>query len=371
MQGTESMSGREQDQKSDNRNPKTEPPQRASEFGPRLTNLAMGLLIVVLVIYLLQTFATVLQELCVAVFITYLILPAHRWLVKRGVSSVLAYALMVLGFLACSFGLGTMAYNNLQDLRTNLPAYQESMDNLVRRATLDIPWVKTAHIQEFFLAEKSSVDLGMRIAQSAVGTFFGFVAQMVVVLVYLVFIMAERASFPGRIQAAFTGPRVQQIKEVANTINAGIERYIAVKTLMSFLTGAVTYAVLLVFGVDYAVFWGIVAFLLNYIPYVGSWIAVILPGLLSLVQFENPGLTLALLAVLLVLQNLIGYFVEPRIAGSRLNLSPLVIILSLAFWSTIWGIIGMILAVPLVVAVKTVLENIRETKPIATLLSNQ
>jgi predicted PurR-regulated permease PerM len=365
------MDGNEPNPKSEIRNPKIELPPLGSEFGARLSNLAMGMLIVVLAIHLLQVFATVLQELCVAVFITYLILPAHRWLVQRGVSSVLAYVLMVLAFLACSFGLGTMAYNNLQDLRTNLPTYQQSLDNLVRRATVDIPGLKTAHIQEFFLAEKSSVDLGLRIAQSAVGTFFGFLAQMVVVLVYLVFILAERASFHRRIQAAFTGPRVQQITEVADTINAGIERYIAVKTLMSFLSGAVTSLILLLFGVDYAVFWGIVAFLLNYIPYVGSWIAVILPALLSLVQFESPGLTLALLTLLLIAQNAIGYFVEPQIAGSRLNLSPLVIILSLAFWSTIWGIIGMILAVPLVVAVKTVLENIRETKPIATLLSNE
>jgi predicted PurR-regulated permease PerM len=352
-------------------NPKSQTPQRTSEFGVRLSNLAMGLLIVVLAIHLLQTFATVLQELCVAVFITYLILPAHRWLVRRGVSSVLASVLMVLAFLACSFGLGTMAYNNLRDLRANLPAYQDSLDNLVRRATEQLPGVQPEHIQQFFLAEKSTVDLGMRLAQSALGTFFGFLVQMLVVLVYLVFILAERASIPGRIRAAFTDQRVQQIQGVAAVINAGIERYIAVKTLMSVLTGTLTTLLLLLFGVDYAIFWGIVAFLLNYIPYLGSWIAVVLPALLSLVQYQSPWLTLALLALLLIAQNTIGYFVEPRIAGTRLNLSPLVIILSLAFWSTIWGIIGMILAVPLVVAVKTVLENIQETKPIATLLSNE
>jgi predicted PurR-regulated permease PerM len=129
--------------------------------------------------------------------------------------------------------------------------------------------------------------------------------------------------------------------------------------------------VLLLFGVDYPIFWGIVAFLLNFIPYLGSWVAVALPVLLSLVQFESPWRAVILLLILLSIQNAIGYAIEPSIAGSRLNLSPLVIILSLAFWGTLWGIVGMILAVPLVVVIKSILENIPETRPLATMLSNE
>ena len=128
--------------------------------------------------------------------------------------------------------------------------------------------------------------------------------------------------------------------------------------------------ILFAFGVDYAVVWGLIAFLFNYIPYLGSFVATVLPVLLSLVQFENQGLTLAILVLLLVMQNAIGYLIEPRLAGKRLDLSPLVIILSLAFWGSLWGIVGMILAVPLVVTIKSILEQTAPTQPLARMLSN-
>ena len=127
-----------------------------------------------------------------------------------------------------------------------------------------------------------------------------------------------------------------------------------------------------IFGVDYAVLWGVIAFVLNYIPYIGAAIAVLIPTLLAMLQTGSPGLGLFLILIVLnVIHGVIGYWLEPVLAGDRLDLSPLVFIVSLAFWATVWGVVGMIMAVPLMVSVKIVLENIPATRPLANLLANK
>jgi len=283
----------------------------------------------------------------------------------------LAFVLIVILVLTASIGLGEMIYYSLADLIANYQRYQMNLLNLIREVAGTVPQPVTDLVQEFFHQESSSIERRMYLLQTSLGSFFGFLSKALVVVVYLVFLLSDRLNMPRRIQAGFTSDRAQRIRDVVERINASIEQYIAVKTWMSVLTGVLTTAVLWIFKVDYAVFWGIVAFLLNYIPYLGSLIGTSLPVLLILVPFGNLILTLVLLAVLLVVQNGIGYFIEPRLAGNRLNLSPLVIILSLAFWGSLWGIVGMILAVPLMVVIKSILENIAETRPLAMLLSNR
>jgi predicted PurR-regulated permease PerM len=123
--------------------------------------------------------------------------------------------------------------------------------------------------------------------------------------------------------------------------------------------------------VDYAGLWALIAFLFNYIPYLGSFVAIVLPVLLSLVQFEDPLRSLVILALLVFPQTAIAYLIEPRVAGKALDLSPFVIILSLAFWGSLWGIVGMILAVPLVVTIKAILDHMLVTRPFGRMLSNE
>jgi predicted PurR-regulated permease PerM len=119
--------------------------------------------------------------------------------------------------------------------------------------------------------------------------------------------------------------------------------------------------------------WGVLIFLFNFIPYIGSLVAVSLPIVLSILQYaeEEPWKPLLIALLLLVVQRVVDNWVEPRLTGHKLGVSPLIVLLSLAFWAWLWGIVGMILAVPLTVISKIILENIRETKPLATLISNE
>jgi predicted PurR-regulated permease PerM len=342
----------------------------ASRFYRRLIMTAMGLLVLVLTIHLLQLFATVLQQLFIAAFIVCAILPAHRWLVRHGLWPSVAAVLIVLIFLGCSFGIGQMTYYSLNDLYGKLPTYKEDLRQLAKDAARDLLGKDIDPLGGLFDADKKAAATA-NLLWSAVGNFLGFLSQTFVVLIYLGFLLAERGGLVRRVHAAYGIERSPAILAVVDRISTSIEEYIAVLSWISLLAGVIVTGVLWLFGVPYAVFWGVLTFALNFIPYLGSIIATVLPVLLTLVAFKSVGMTLAVLAVLLVIQNGIGYFIQPRIAGNRLDLSPLVIILSLAFWGTLWGIAGMILAVPLVVVIRTVLANIPQTRPIATLLSNQ
>jgi predicted PurR-regulated permease PerM len=340
------------------------------QFQKQLNFLAAGLIVLVATVYLLQTFAGVLQQLLVAVFLVYLIMPPYRWLVRRNVSPLLSAILILAGILIAFSALGVVIGNSVVELEARLPAYEEAVARLINKAAAQFPGLPAEALAPWKHGPPLELDQVTQLARAALRNLSDFLSRFFVVLVYLLFILAERAGFRQRMAVAFQPERAQHIHELVQRINASITQYLVVKTLMSLLGGVLTWAVLIAFGVDYAVMWGLIAFLFNYIPYLGSFIATVLPVLLSLVQFENPVLTLAILALLLIVQNAIGYLIEPRLAGKRLDLSPLVIILALAFWGSLWGIVGMILAVPLVVTIKSILEQMAPTQPLARMLSN-
>jgi predicted PurR-regulated permease PerM len=126
------------------------------------------------------------------------------------------------------------------------------------------------------------------------------------------------------------------------------------------------------FGVEFAVMWGVLNFLFNFIPYLGSNVAVSLPIVLSCLQYaEEPWKPLLITLLLLLVQRVVDNFIEPRLTGQKLGLSPLIVLLALAFWGWLWGVVGMIQAVPLTVIGKIILENIRETRLLATLIWNE
>jgi predicted PurR-regulated permease PerM len=345
-------------------------PEERFRFQRQLNLLAAGLIVLVATVHLLQLFATVLQQLLVAVFLLYLLMPAHYWLVSKRIPSWLSGILIVLGILVGFSALGILIGSSFTDLEAKVPQYQKTLTDLFEKMSAQLPaWLREA-LESLRQSDSPGFQRGTELLLTALQTLSDFLTQAFVVLIYLLFILAELGGLQERIENAFDRERASQIQEVLGRINASITQYIVVKTLMGLLSGVLTAVVLLFFGVDYAVLWGIIAFLFNYIPYLGSILATILPVVLSLVQYQDLGRSLFILAILLVIQNSIGYLIEPRLAGRRLDLSPLVIIVSLAFWGSIWGIVGMILAVPLVVVVKTVLENTPATRPLARMLAN-
>jgi predicted PurR-regulated permease PerM len=343
---------------------------RPARFYRQLVMTTLTVVLVAALVFLLDRFAAVLQQLLTAGFLAYIILPVQRWLVRYHVPGPLAFLVIVAAILCLGGVLALAIQASFADLSAKLPAYQKSFAQLVEDLARDVPGLEEYVIQPLLKRDASPADRGVQTLRSALSTLVGFVGNAFVVLIYLVFLLAEQAGVRGRIAQAFGPERAPYVLGIVAQINESIAQYISVKTLMSVLGGVLTTAILYGFGVDYAVLWGVLAFLLNYIPYLGSLVATVLPVLLALVQFQSLGYALVLLVALGVMQNGIAYGIEPFLASSRLNLSPLVIILALAFWGALWGLIGVILAVPLTVTIKIVLENIPATRYLAILMSH-
>jgi predicted PurR-regulated permease PerM len=358
----------------------TRPPRLVSDhfqFQRRLTIATLGLLLVVLVGFVLYVCASILQPLFIAGLLVYLILPVHQRLVSWRVPSAVAYILIVVCVLGLFWGIGEIAYRNFVELSVErLSLYEESLDRLAVKALRGLPF-EVPDLENWHVRNLVTFDIGpdsriRNVFRAAVGNFLEFLTATFVVLIYLIFLIAERVSLPRRVARAFGEARATEIMAVVERINRGVHDYIALKTFVSFLQGLLSFVVLAAFGVDFAVMWGVLIFLFNFIPYIGSLVAVSLPIILSILQYaDEPWKPLLITLLLLLIQRVVDNFIEPRLTGQKLGLSPLIVLLSLAFWGWLWGIVGMILAVPLTVISKIVLENIPETRPLATLISNE
>ena len=245
------------------------------------------------------------------------------------------------------------------------PVYQANFTKLTERFTALIGiegMPSTAKLME-------SVNLGALLSWlgGSIGSIF---TEVVMVLLYVAFLLFEQRHFPKKVtRLAPDAETAARARMLMAQISKQVQKYIWIKTVVSLITGFVSYLMLRMVGVDFAAVWGLIIFLLNFIPNVGAALGVIFPALLALVQFDT--LTPFVLVVLGLgtTQFFIGNVVEPAMMGSSLNLSSFVIILSLTFWGMIWGIAGMVLCVPITVIVAIVCANFERLRWIAVLLS--
>ena len=212
------------------------------------------------------------------------------------------------------------------------------------------------------------VDLG-GLTRGILGSSIGFTKSLVLIMIYMIFIFAEQAVFRRKILAV-AGDRSEEARMVLDTIGRGIQKYLGVKTVVSLLTGTLCYFGLVLLSVPYAPLFGLLTFLLNYIPTFGSIIASIFPTLTVLATDDSWGIAVIVIGLYLAVNMGLGNFLEPRILGRELNLSPLVIIISVVAWAALWGVVGAFLAVPLTASLQIVLLASERTRPIAVMLSS-
>ncbi len=193
---------------------------------------------------------------------------------------------------------------------------------------------------------------------------------MILITIYMIFIFLEQRYFLKKIARAIEeGPKHDNLLKVFRSIDADIRTYIGVKTLISLLTAVISYFIMSLVDLDFADFWALMVFILNFIPSIGSIVATILPSMLALVQFDTLTPFFIILFTIGTTQILIGNILDPNLMGHRLNISPLVIVLSLLLWGFLWGVPGMFLGVPLMVMLMIVLYNFEETRWLALMLS--
>ena len=194
--------------------------------------------------------------------------------------------------------------------------------------------------------------------------------NMGLILLYLLFLLLERKHFRRKINTLRErDASFNKFYPVFSKINKDLMKYIKTKSIASIATGLTSFIILKIAGVDFASFWALLIFILNFIPTIGSIIAVLFPIMFAFVQFDSATAIVGLGVALVSVQQLIGNFLEPRYLGKTLNLSPLVILISLGIWGKVWGILGMFLSVPLMVSINIILAHFKQTQGLAIMLS--
>ncbi len=204
------------------------------------------------------------------------------------------------------------------------------------------------------------------------GILSSLLSSSMMIFIFLLFIFLETDSFTSKIKALFPDDlKREKFLKTFDKIENSVSRYFKVKTLVSFVTAVLGFIVFSITGLDSPLFWSFLLFLLNFIPTIGSIIATIFPALFSLLQFASFTPAIIILISVLAIQQIVGNFIEPKLMGKTLNISPIITIISLTLWGQIWGIIGMLLSIPITVTAIIVLSQFESTKKIAIILSEK
>jgi AI-2 transport protein TqsA len=315
--------------------------------------------------------SALLIPLAVAVLIWHLINALagfyHRLaLAERRLPGWVCYLAALLTMFGALTIMVELIMDNVAQVSEAAPAYEDNLRALLN-AMYDLVGLKTAPSFTQIIEQISVGSIVTSVAQ----TLGGVARSAGIVIVYVVFLLLEQTIFEKKLHALLADPgRAERLRRLLTRIARQIQGYLWVKTLTSLLTGTVSFSIMWGVGVDFAEFWALVIFLLNFIPIIGALLGVIFPSLLALVQFETIGPFLVTSTALAATQFVVGNFLEPRLMGRSLHLSPLVIILSLAFWGMIWGVVGMILCVPIMVILMIICGHFAPTRPIAIMLSS-
>ena len=322
--------------------------------------------IAALMTYVLVTGRDLLIPFAIAVMIWYVIIALSRLIeVQLSAPSWLSLSASIIFFVVVLGLIVELISGNITAVRDAAPTYQANLEKLVESAMslsglTELPTI--ANIVE-------QVDV-----RALIGGVAGAVAKVAgntgLIVIYVIFLLAEQRTFPRKIAALFPeAGRRKEVQLILSDIQKRTQTYIAVKTLLSLVTAVISYVVLVAVGLDLAGFWAFVIFLLAYIPTIGSLLGVIFPALMALLQFGGISEFLIIAVGLGAAQLVIGNVLEPRMMGRSLNLSSLVVIVSLAVWGSLWGVTGMFLSVPITVVLMIILAQFKQTRPIAILLS--
>ena len=336
----------------------------------RIQVIAAWLISLALLLTLIVVGKPFLMPLFLALFVWYLINAINQLFqqlpfLENRLPQWVTLTFSSMFILLLLWSVGDLIVQNVNLLIASAPDYLERLEAQVRHVYSRFglgPAPTWATLRE-------NVEL-QALFGTALNSVTDFTRNFILVLIYVIFLLLEQHLFPRKLRAlSLSYEQRERLQVVLFHINSAMRTYLGVKTFTSFLTGALSYVVLRVIDLDFALFWAFLIFILNFIPTVGSIIATAFPALLALVQFDTLSPFLIILFGVVAVQIAVGNILEPRLMGESLNISPLVVILALILWSVMWGIVGMLLSIPITVAIIIICAQFPTTRPVAILLS--
>ena len=336
----------------------------------RMVKTASVLIVIGIIVAILQYFRAFLQPLIVALILWFIVAEVRAQLTKIKIrrKSLPRPLLTIVSTIAVFFIfyiITNLIIANFQNLIDNADRYNAALVNLLENVE-DLLGVE--NLGEAVENQQSAIVSG---ASNAARALASFVGRMFLVLFYMLFLLLEESALNNKMRKIYARSGSQKsIKNNIIRISNLLSAYLGIKIFTSFLTGLLSYFVLLIIGIDLPMLWAFIIFILNFIPSVGSIVATSFPVLFSMLQYSGEwGKTVSVLLGVLAVQVGVGNLLEPRILGNRLNLSPLVVILGLTFWGFVWGFVGMLLSVPIMATLMIIFSQFEDTRSTAILFS--
>lgn len=332
----------------------------------------VGFIATVVVVMILHQLQSIFIPLFMALLLYFLFNGAVKKLLAYKVpKSVVIILILLLMFIVFYF-FGVLIYSSVSTFVDKFPEYslkiQETLKTIFDKLNIPISRFND-YIAKFDWTQNIDTSSVTSILSTTFGSFASFIGNLVLTLLFLMFLLAGRDTLTGRVSSAFEDKRARKIKNVFDSIEEQVRQYLLIKSFICLLTATLCGVILFIGGFDFVILTALLIFVLHFIPNFGSIMATAFPVIAGFLKFGFSIRVLLVTIGLMITQFAIGNVLEPKITGKSLNLSPVVILVALIFWGFIWGIVGMILAVPLTSALKIFFENVPVLNPLADLIS--
>lgn len=337
----------------------------------------LGFITFVLVVFILKSLSQILIPFTIAIFLTYLFHPLIDILSKYKIHKWLTLIIILIVLFGIYYLIALLLVSNFGTFQVKMQLYAQNLSKMIQQilSPFNLTIYELAHILNIKIEEINISNIfeslfKAGVIQNLFSSFSSMLGSFFVAMIFWVLMMLGKNKFEDRLKIAFES-RKEMVEKNLNSINNQLQSYIVIKTIISLITGSIATIILLAYGVDYAIIWGLLTFILNFIPNIGSLIATIFPITISFLEFGF-GFTTISLAVLLILnQNIMGTFIEPHFMGRSMDLSTVIVLFSLIFWGWVWGIVGMFLSVPITASIKILFSNIEGLKPLAIIMGSK
>ena len=326
-----------------------------------------------IVIVCFKVASSVLIPIVFACFVMLILFPLLEKLDKLHIPYWISNTLGLLIFLAFLIVVGVLVIMVIQRLISGIPTYGNRLNELDLLLTENIGTFMKLNPGETVLSNLNInwINIALTSLQNISSQFATIMKNILLIFIFLFFLILERHTLTPKIIEAFNGHNSNIIVSITQRTTHQISRYLFIKFTISLITGILFYLTAKVTELDFAILWGLLSFVLNFIPSIGSLITTSLTILMALIQFTPDWISIIYVAVLTIsIQTILGNIIDPRLQGIQLGLSPFILLVSLSIWGFIWGIPGMFLAVPLTSIMQILCANVQSLRPIAILLGS-
>jgi predicted PurR-regulated permease PerM len=331
------------------------------------SNILLTLITILIAGVILRLARSVFIPVLIAAFLAYFMDPLVASLRKLRVPVVAAVIIAGVVFLGASTVFGYVLYDNALEFARRIPTYQAAFVNMLTDAVDSFQRLTGDIFELRILDELKKIQIGSLVF-STVSSIANLVADFLLVFLFSLLILTSKYTITRKLLRSFPRKEAKRLVLVLLHIDKDLRKYVGIKSFVSMIIGASTGIALALFKVEFAIVLGFLTFVLNFIPYLGSLVAVILAVLIALVQTASIGYALWVLLVLIILQNVVAQVLEPMLVGTGLKIPIPVVFFSLFFWGWFWGAPGVLLAIPLMTSLKIVLDDVPSLRPIARLL---